>query len=217
MGDDPFWIINTAMKVRFSRMVQKIALVGILLMCAGFVVVVIWPGILENFLPEKSESGKTTDLGELFQGSPVVDSDSWANVRLPDTNGDFLGLSDFRGNVVLLNFWATWCRSCVSEMADMQKLHQKLNGKAFVMIAINIKESPSHVKNFIETQNLTFTALLDPDGITLGRFGVRALPTTLILDKSGQLVETIIGPRNWSSRTFLAKFNKLINQRIDES
>jgi peroxiredoxin len=210
-------MVNTAMKVRFSRMIQKIALVGILLMCAGFVVVVVWPGILGNFLQGKSDSGKSIDPGELFQGSPMVDSDSWANVRLPDTNGDILGLSDFQGKVVFLNFWATWCRSCVSEMADMQKLHQKLNGKAFVMIAINIKESQTHVKNFLETQNLTFTTLLDPDGITLGRFGVRALPTTLILNKSGRLIETIIGPRNWTSRSSLAKFKYLIDQGVDES
>ena len=186
-------------------------------MWSGFVVVVLWPGSLENILPGKSDSGKSIDLGELFQGFPIIDSDSWENVGLPDMNGNIIELSDLRGKVVFLNFWATWCRSCVSEMADMQNLHQKLKGTPFAMVAINIKESPSHVKNFLETQNLTFTTLLDPDGITLGRFGVRALPTTLILDKSGQLIDTIIGPRNWSSRRSLAKFRNLINQNSDES
>ena len=198
-------------------LIKKITLAGILLMCAGFAVVVIWPGTLEIILPGKSDSGKSLNLGQLFPGSPIIDSDSWAKVRLSDTNGDIIGLSDFQGKVVFLNFWATWCRSCVSEMADMQKLHQKLKGTSFAMIAINIKESQSHVKNFLEAQNLTFTTLLDPDGITLGQFGVRALPTTLILDKSGQLIETIIGPRNWSSRTSLAKFKYLIDQDVDES
>ncbi len=85
------------------------------------------------------------------------------------------------------------------------------------MIAINIKESQSHVMNFLETQNLTFTTLLDTYGETLGQFGVRALPTTLILDKSGGLIETIIGPRNWSSQTSLAKFKYLLDQGADES
>jgi len=198
-------------------LIQKIARVGILLMCTGVVVVVIWPGTLGILLPGKSDSVKSIDLGELFQGSPIMDSNSWANVRLADINGNIIGLSDFQGKVVFLNFWATWCRSCVSEMADMQALHQKLKGKAFAMVAINIKESRSHVKNFLVAQDLTFTTLLDPDGETLGRFGVRALPTTLILNKSGQLIETIIGPRNWSSRSSFAKFKYLINQDVDES
>ncbi len=192
-------------------------LTGILLICAGFVVVLIWPGTIETLLHGKRGSGQSIELGDFIQGSGLIDSDSWADVRLPDTNGKTVALSDFRGNVVFLNFWATWCRSCVSEMTDMQALHQKLKGKPFVMIAINIKESQSHVMNFLETQNLTFTTLLDPYGETLGQFGVRALPTTLILDKSGRLIETIIGPRNWSSQTSLAKFKYLLDQGVDES
>lgn len=188
-----------------------------LLMCAGFVVGALWPGVIEKLLPGKSGAGESLDLGAFFQGYPLIDSDNWTTIRLPDTNGDMLSLSDYRGKVVFLNFWATWCRSCVSEMADMQKLHQKLKGEQFAMVAINIKDSPSQVRTFFDAQNLTFTTLLDPDGITLGFFGVRALPTTLILDKSGQLVETIIGPRSWSSRTSLAKFKYLINKGADES
>ena len=196
---------------------KKITWIGIGLMCAGFAALMVWPGGLKTLLPGKTDSGQSIGLGNLFQGSPLIDTDSWANVRLADINGNIMALSDFRGKVVFLNFWATWCRSCVSEMADMQALHQRMQGKPFAMLAINIKESPSHVKNFLETQNLTFKTLLDPDGLTLGQFGVRALPTTLILDKSGNLVETIIGPRNWSSRTSLAKFKHLIDQGTDES
>ena len=196
---------------------RKITLIGILLMCAGFLVLVVLPGSFEILLPGKSDSGQSIGLGDLFQGSPLIDTDSWAKVRLADTNGDIMALSDFSGKVVFLNFWATWCRSCVSEMADMQTLHQKLKGKPFAMVAINIKESPSHVRNFIKNKSLTFTTLLDPIGETLGQLGVRALPTTLILDKYGNLVEMIIGPRNWSSRTSLAKFKHLIDQGADES
>lgn len=196
---------------------KKIIMALFLVICAGFVMVAIWPETMETLLPGKSDSGSPLDLGGIFQGPGLVESDDWANVRLPDINGDIKALSDYRGKVVFLNFWATWCRSCVSEMADMQTLHQKLEGKPFAMVAINIKEPPSQVMNFLRIQNLTFTTLLDPDGETLGLFGVRALPTTLILDKSGQLIETIIGPRNWSSRTSLAKFKHLINQGLNES
>ena len=198
-------------------LLKKITLAGLLLTCTGFAVVGVWPDILETLLQRKSGPEQSINLKDFFHGTGLVDSDAWANIRLTDTNGDTMALSDYKGKVVFLNFWATWCRSCVIEMADMQTLHQKLKGKPFAMVAINIKESPSHVKKFLETQNLSFKTLLDPDGITLDQFGVRALPTTLILDKSGRLVETIIGPRNWSSRTSLAKFKKLINQITDES
>jgi peroxiredoxin len=130
-------------------------------------------------------------------------------VKLQNTAGRYVGLDEFRGKIVFLNFWTTWCPACITEMPSMEKLHQRLSGKDFAMVTVNIKESASQVKNFVEKYKLTFTALLDITGEASSEFGIRAIPTTFILDKSGQILGRIAGPREWDSRESVALFEQL--------
>ena len=130
-------------------------------------------------------------------------------IKLLNTAGRHVGLDDFRGKIVFLNFWATWCPTCRTEMPSMERLHRKLSGKDFAMVAVNIKETASQVKNFFEEYNLTFTALMDTTGEVSTEFGLRAIPTTFILDKSGQILGRIAGPREWDSRKSVALFEHL--------
>jgi thiol-disulfide isomerase/thioredoxin len=130
-------------------------------------------------------------------------------VKLLSTSGRYVGLDDYRGKIVFLNFWTTWCPTCITEMPSMEKLHQKLLGKNFAMVTVNIQESASQVKNFFEKYKLTFTALLDTTGEVSTDFGIRAIPTTFILDKSGQIIGRIAGPREWDSRKSVALFENL--------
>lgn len=131
--------------------------------------------------------------------------------RLTDINGIFFDSSDLRGKIVFLNFWATWCAACVAEMPAMEKLHQKLKDKDFAIVAINIKEPISRVKNFVSSNNLTFTTLLDLDGSITNSFNVFATPTTFIYGKSGQLLDTVIGLRRWDSRSYIRKLKRMID------
>ena len=132
-------------------------------------------------------------------------------VELVNTAGRFVRLDDFRGKVVFLNFWTTWCPTCITEMPAMEKLHRKLSGKNFAMVTVNIKESVSQVKNFFKKHRLTFTALLDTTGNVSSEFGIGALPTTFILDKSGRIIGRVTGPREWDSRESVALFEQLSN------
>ena len=136
-------------------------------------------------------------------------------IQLKDVYGNTVRLSDFRGKVVFLNFWATWCAACVIEMPSMEKLHRRLKDKDFVMVAINMQESDAQVKAFFEKMKLSFKALLDSNGEVATGFAVNALPTTFVLDKEGRIVGTAIGPREWDSRTSIALFEHLINMRSD--
>ena len=131
-------------------------------------------------------------------------------INLEDINGKNVSLSDFRGKIVFLNFWTTWCPTCRIEMPSMEKLHQKFKDGDFAMVTINLQESASEVKAFFKIFNLTFTALLDSTGEVGTSFGIRAIPTTYILDKTGRIIGRVNGPREWDSKAAIALFENLI-------
>ena len=133
---------------------------------------------------------------------------------LKDLNGQPVSLSDFRGKIVFLNFWTTWCYACRIEMPDMEKLHQKFKNTDFAMVTINLQESVSQVKQFFKDFKLTFTALLDSDGEVGAHFMITAIPTTFILDKSGIIIGKVMGPREWDGEKSFALFEHLTNGSV---
>jgi peroxiredoxin len=136
------------------------------------------------------------------------------DIGLQDVNGMTVKLSDFKGKIMFLNFWATWCPPCRIEMPSMEKLHNKFKNEDFVMLAIDLQEPASVVKKFFKEYKLTFMALLDPDGEASGLFGVRSIPTTFILDKEGRIIGGAVGSREWDSKESFALFEYLINQDV---
>jgi len=185
----------------------KVLLVSVLLISSGVVAVVIFGNDpLATYEPGSNEIDRLMDDMGVF-GSPL--SSDLFSVKLQNTAGRYVQLDDFRGKVVFLNFWTTWCPTCRTEMPSMERLHRKLLGKNFAMVTVNIKESASQVKNFFKEYKLTFTALLDTTGEVSTGFGIRAIPTTFILDKSGAIIGSITGPREWGSKKFVALFEHL--------
>jgi peroxiredoxin len=185
----------------------KVLLVSVLLVSSGVVAVVIFGnGPLATSAPGSSQIDRLMD-GMGVIGTPL--NSDLLEAKLPNTSGRHVRLNDFRGKIVFLNFWTTWCPSCRTEMPAMERLHRKLFGKNFAMVTVNIKESASQVKNFFEKYKLTFTALLDTTGEISAGFGIRAIPTTFILDKSGTIIGSITGPREWDSRKSVALFERL--------
>nr|NIV99410.1 redoxin domain-containing protein [Candidatus Saccharibacteria bacterium] len=138
-------------------------------------------------------------------------------VTLKDLNGQQVSLSDFRGKIVFINFWTTWCLACVIEMPSMEKLHQKFKDKDFVMLAINLQESASKIKQFYKEYKLTFTTLLDTTGDVGTGFGIRSIPTTYILDKNGRIIGKALGPREWESKESIALFEYLTESYVASS
>ena len=132
-------------------------------------------------------------------------------IQLKDIFGNTVRLSDYRGKIVFLNFWATWCPTCVIEMPSMEKLHRRLKDQDFVMVAINLQETPAQVKSFFDKYKLSFTALLDSSGEVGTWFDVNAFPTTFVLDKEGRIIGRALGPREWDSQASVALFDYLID------
>ena len=167
--------------------------------------------VLDGYPLAKTEPGGN-NLEQLMADigvSPHPFNNDPLEAKLLSTAGDSVGLDDFRGKIVFLNFWTTWCPTCITEMPSMEKLHRRLADKNFAMVTVNIQESAFQVKNFFEKYKLTFTALLDTTGEVSTDFGIRAIPTTFILDKSGQIIGRIAGPRKWDSRKSVAMFENL--------
>jgi thiol-disulfide isomerase/thioredoxin len=152
------------------------------------------------------------ELGRRFKEMGVLQIPPAAvpvEIQLKDPTGRLTSLSEFRGKIVFINFWTTWCPACVIEMPSMEKLHQKFKDKDFAMVAVNLQESEAKVLKFFRQYKLTFTTLLDSTGDVGAAFGIRAIPTTFILDKNGIIIGKVMGPREWDSRDSFALFEYL--------
>ncbi len=130
---------------------------------------------------------------------------------LPDLDGKMVSLADFKGKVVLLNIWATWCPPCVAEMPSMETLYQELKEEDFEIIAVSIDESGSDVvAPFMKKHKLSFPALTDTQGTTKNIYQTTGVPESFIIDKDGIIVEKVIGPREWASPDAINYFRNLI-------
>lgn len=132
---------------------------------------------------------------------------------LKDLNGKAIKLSDFRGKVVLLNFWATWCDVCVEEMDGLNKVYRDMKTKGFVVIAVSIDQSKKSVSDFVKFKGLEFPVLLDPEKeVYFDKYAVFGLPTSFLIDKKGNIRERYIGEEDWQDRSFTEKVLKLLNE-----
>ncbi len=125
------------------------------------------------------------------------DSMMFSELSFPDVDGQEVSMTEFRGKVVLLNFWATWCPPCVKEMPSMEKLRQKYADKGFEVVAINAGEDVESVAAFLLERDLTFPILLDKRGASFMTLGIRGLPMSFLLNKEGRSVMTFMGSREW--------------------
>ena len=113
--------------------------------------------------------------------------------QLPNLEGQSISLSDFRGNPILLNFWAVRCPPCRFEMPFIQGIFEEQSDTGVVILAINIGEAPSTVKDFLQSGNYSFPVLLDTTQEIALEYNIRAIPTTFLIDKDGIIQEIKVG------------------------
>ncbi len=130
-------------------------------------------------------------------------------IELPDMQGRVHRLADYRGNVVLVQFWATYCAPCRTEMPTMNRLIEKMRGKPFKIVTVNMAEPVEQVRKFLDEVPVDFPVLLDTDGSTLGRWKVFAAPANFILDKNGRIVYTLYGAIEWDSEEVVRRLSEL--------
>jgi peroxiredoxin len=134
---------------------------------------------------------------------------------LPDMAGKNQQLSDYRGKVIFLNFWATWCKPCKEEMPSMQVLWDNLKKEDFVMLAISMDRvtTTKEISPFVESLKLTFPILTDSWGQTDKRYKLMGVPETYIIDQNGVLREKVIGPRDWTRTESIETIVQLLQKQ----
>lgn len=132
---------------------------------------------------------------------------------LPTLHGHPIQLSDLQGWVVLVNFWATWCHPCRTEMPSMNALYQAYHHKGLEILAIaSDLQGYEIVAPFVQAHTLTFPILLDPGNVIGAQLPVQGLPTSYLLDKQGRVAALELGARNWNA----AKVRRLIDTLLAE-
>lgn len=131
-------------------------------------------------------------------------------LALNDLDGKPVKLADYRGKVVMVQFWATYCPPCLKEMPSMVRLEQKLAGKPFVILAVNMGETNKEVRDFLKKINVDFTILMDGDGKALADWKVFVAPSTFLVDAKGNIRYTLQGGAEWDAPEYLAKISALL-------
>ena len=114
-------------------------------------------------------------------------------------DGSTFRLADHRGRVVLINFWATWCPPCREEMPSLERLHRQHKAQGLVLVAVSLDADTALVPPYVKTAKLTFPIALDPKAETGNKYGVRALPSSFVVDRKGTLTALALGPRAWDN------------------
>ena len=131
-------------------------------------------------------------------------------LELADLDAATHRLADYRGSAVLLNFWATWCAPCREEMPSIERLRRSLDGRRFVVLAVNVGEGARVARDFTQKMPLGFTFLLDRDTRTTKAWGARVLPASFIIGPDGAVRYSYFGALDWSREDLRAAIAALI-------
>jgi len=127
-----------------------------------------------------------------------------ADFVLTDLDGKQHRLSDYRGQVVIINFWATWCPPCRAEMPSMQRAWEQLEKEGILMLGIDVGEDEDTIFQFTANYPVEFPLLMDSDSKVIDQWPVLGLPTTFVVDPKGNIVYRAIGGREWDDPELLA-------------
>ena len=161
-----------------------------LILCLGLGTLVFWSG------PASAEE----NYFELLQVGRFDEPMEIPDFSLPLVGGGDVTLSDYKGHIVFLNFWATWCPHCVNERAGLQALYEKYKEQGLEIIAVSIDQGNIEtVKKFVDERKLTFLNVHDKSSKTSLEYGIRGVPATIFIAPSGNAFGGVIGPRDWDS------------------
>jgi len=132
---------------------------------------------------------------------------------LQDLDGKTHRLSDYRGKLVIVNFWATWCPPCRREIPSMERLYADLKGRQFVILGVEVGEDWDVVQPFVEQMKIKYPILLDRHAALSPQWHMMGLPTSYVIDPHGHITNVIVGGRDWSDPQLRAQLIRLLPPR----
>jgi len=160
-------------------------------------------GIVAVLTALNAEASEPPALPELLK---ALDLSGYPSVMQPPefsgftADGQRVSLAGLSGRVVLLNFWATWCLECRSEMPAFERLHRELSVQGLAVVGVNAREEITTMREYAKELGLSFPLLSDPTGKINSDYGVIGLPTTFLIGRSGRAVALAVGPREWTAK-----------------
>lgn len=174
-------------------------------------------GIVALLTAFNAMAAELPTLAELLK---TLNLSSYHSVMLPPefsgftADGQRVSLAVLSGRVVLLNFWATWCLECRSEMPAFEQLHREFSVQGLAIAGINAREASSTISEYARELGLTFPLISDPTGKINAAYGVIGLPTTFLIRRSGRAVALAVGPREWSAKPARALIQVLLAEPV---
>lgn len=163
-----------------------------------------------SLLVSQSATAGIHDLYAAAGVMEVADPLAAPEFALTTIEGRTIDSSRLRGNVVLVNFWATWCGPCKEEMPALKRLKESFAGKSFELLAVTTDQQVEGIRTFVQALGLEFPVLLDNTKDVSAAFAVRGLPTTVLIDRQNRLVGRAVGPRAWDSAESVALVRQIL-------
>ena len=187
------------MKKSYGIIIWIIALAALMIAAYTFYaknkIMIINPPLQQNTTQQQNTTiestiEKSSTMNETSQVEKILAPD----FTLKDLDGKEVKLSDYRGKIVILNFWAVWCKYCIQEMPDLNTLNEELKKEDdAVIVAVDVQEKPDTVREYLTSNNITLKVLLDEDGSVAEAYGIDRYPATFIVNKDGSLYTYIPG------------------------
>ena len=156
--------------------------------------------------------GAATLALRLRQPRPVDVGERAPDFTLPALTPGSLSLHDFGRQVVVLNFWATWCPPCVEETPGLEKFAEQMRAQGVTVLGVSVDQDTAALQTFAEQQRLSFPIGRDPDRSIANRYGTFQFPETYIIDQDGRVAEKLIGPVDWQDPRIITFVQELVHR-----
>jgi DsbE subfamily thiol:disulfide oxidoreductase len=176
---------------------------AILLAAVFFCAVLLHPGA----------SGAAADYGAVPKLQEVKDHPEAPDFTLVDPNGKKVSLKNYRGKVVFLNFWATWCEACRDEMPSMERLYKEFKGKGLEVVGVNVKDKRPDALAFLKKLQITYPIMMDPEGEAGVLYGAFGMPITYLIDRKGVVLARLLGSADWYTPGARTLIKSLVEQK----
>jgi cytochrome c biogenesis protein CcmG/thiol:disulfide interchange protein DsbE len=129
---------------------------------------------------------------------------------LPQDEGKAVNLADYRGKILVLNFWATWCPPCIDEMPSLNRLAERYSAKGLQVVAVSLDEDPDAYRAFLAKNKIAFLTVRNPSRVVSEEYGTFKLPESYIISRDGRLLNKIIGAADWTNQEMISYFEGLL-------